>query len=319
MVENSQDIRYYIIIGRFSMEYKTFDELLAKSKGSLAKRMAVAAAGDVHALEAVIAARKSGLAEPVLVGDKREIHVILDELGVSLSGCEIHDEPDAATACKLAVRLVREGNADFLMKGKVDTNVLMGAVVDKATGLNKGILMSHIAILQVPGYHKLLTVVDGGMIPYPDLDQKRQIIDNTVNTLLAIGYSRPKIGVLACIEKVNRKMPETVEADELAQMNIRGDIKNCIVNGPISYDCAMSREIAELKGYTGEVAGDVDILIAPNIHAGNIMVKMLTCTFGAKLAGIITGAACPIVLPSRGSSAEEKFLSIALSAAVSGN
>ena len=300
------------------MEYKSLDEIVAKVKGSRSKRMAVAAAGDTHTLEAALEARKAGLAEPVLAGDKREIIAILDKLGGSLPESDIHDEPDAASACAQAVALVRNGSADFLMKGQVDTRVVMGAVVDKTTGLNKGLLMSHVGIFEVPGYHKLLTVVDGGMVPYPTLEQKRQIIENTVNTLRAIGYDRPKVGILACIEKVNPKMPETVEAAELAEMNLRGEIKNCVVNGPISYDCAMSREIAKIKGYAGEIAGDADILVAPNIHAGNIMVKMLSCTCGAKLAGIIVGAGCPIVLTSRGSSAQEKFLSIALSAAVSG-
>ena len=300
------------------MELKTFDEIIVKVKAASAKRMALAAAGDTHSLEAALEARKSGLAVPVLVGDKREILAILDKMGESLPESDIHDEPDEASACALAVALVREGKADFLMKGKVDTKVLLGAVVDKTTGLNKGVLMSHVAIHEVPGYRKLLTIADGAMVSYPTLEQKRQIIENTVNTLRAIGYERPKVGVITCVEKVNPKMPETVEAEELAQMNTRGDIKNCIINGPISYDCAVSKEIADLKGYTGEVAGDVDVLITPGIHSGNIMIKMLTCTCGAKLAGIIVGAACPIVLTSRGSSAEEKYLSIALSAAVSG-
>jgi len=300
------------------MVYKSFEEIIAKVRTRSAKRMAVAVAGDTHTVEAVLKARESGLAEPLLVGDKKEILTILDKLGVSFPESCIYDEEDAASACALAVALVREGKADFLMKGMVDTNVILRAVVDKTKGLNKGILMSHFGILEVPGYHKLLSVVDAGMVSYPTLEQKRQIIENTVNTMLAIGYDCPKVGVLACIEKVNPKMPETVEAAELAQMNIRGEIKNCIVNGPISYDCAVSGEIAALKGYRGEVAGDVDILVAPNIHTGNVMAKMLTCTCHAKMSGIVVGAACPIVLTSRGSSAEEKFLSIALSAAVSG-
>ena len=312
------------------MEYKSFDEIIARVKAApAAKRMAIAAAADEHSLEAALEARKSGLAEPVLVGNKKEILAILGKLlsgekslsfgkqGEMIPESSIYDEPDDASACRLAVSLVREGKADFLMKGLVDTKVLLGAVVDKTTGLNKGVLMSHVGLFEVPGYHKLLTIVDGAMVPYPTLEQKKQIIENTVNILCSAGYDCPRVGVLACVEKVNPKMPETVEAEELARMNARGEIKNCIINGPVSYDCAMSREIAEQKGYTGEVSGNVDILIAPNIHAGNIMVKMLTCTCGAKLAGIITGAACPIVLTSRGSSAEEKYLSIALSAAVS--
>ena len=152
------------------------------------------------------------------------------------------------------------------------------------------------------------------MVTYPTLEQKKCIIENTVGALLAMGYECPKVGVLACVEKVNPKMPETLEARELQEMNAAGEIKNCIVEGPISYDCAMSREIAEFKGYESRISGDVDILVAPNIHAGNIMGKMLAVTCGAKMAGFIVGAKCPVVMTSRGSSAEEKYLSIVIAA-----
>ena len=174
--------------------------------------------------------------------------------------------------------------------------------------------MSHFTIFEIPGYHKLLAPVDGGMVTYPTLEQKKQIIENTVEMFHALGYDRPKVGVLACVEKINPKMPETVEADALKQMNLRGEIGGCIVEGPISYDCAVSKEIADYKGFESPCAGDCDILLAPNIHAGNIMGKMLTVTCGAKMAGFIVGAACPIAMTSRGSSAEEKFDSIVLAA-----
>ncbi len=300
------------------MVYKTFLLLTERVRSfSAVRRVAVAAAADGHTLEAALQARKAQIATPVLIGDRDEIRAMLANLGEEVPAGDIHHQPDGAAACRLAVQLVREGAADFLMKGRIDTGILLKAVVDKEYGLGKGTLMSHLAIFEVPGYHKLLTVVDGGMVPYPTLEEKKCIIENTVDTLLALGYECPKVGVLACIEKLNPKMPETVEADALAQMNARGEIKSCIVNGPISYDCAVSAEIARFKGYGGAVVGDVDILAAPNIHAGNIMGKMLTCTCGAKLAGIIVGAKCPIVLTSRGSSAEEKLLSILLSAAAS--
>ena len=147
------------------------------------------------------------------------------------------------------------------------------------------------------------------------MEQKKDIIMNTVDTLQAMGYDQPKVGVLACVEKLNPKMPETVEADQLKQMNLNGEIPGCVVDGPISYDCAVSREIADFKGFTGPCAGDCDMFIAPNIHAGNIMGKMLACTCGAKMAGFIVGAKCPIVMTSRGSSPLEKYLSIVISAA----
>lgn len=298
------------------MVFRNFNALVEKVKGYPSmKRMAIAVAADEHTLEAALNARKEGIATPVLVGDKAKIDEILKEMGETVPVEDIYDVAEEAQACEEAVKLVREGKADFLMKGKVDTKVILKAVVNKETGLGKGGVMSHFTMFEVPTYHKILVPVDGGMVTYPTLEQKKAIIENTVSTLIDMGYDCPKVGVLACAEKVNPKMPETVEADALAQMNKNGEIKNCIVAGPISYDCAIDKNIADFKGYDSEVAGDVDILIAPNIHAGNIMGKMLACTCKAKMAGFIVGAKCPIVLTSRGSSAEEKYLSIVVSAA----
>ena len=298
------------------MVYKSFDELVDEVKGYPSmKRMAVAAAGEEHTLEAVLHARKEGVAKPILVGDKTEILRILETMGERVPAEDIYDISDPREAAEMAVALVREGKADFLMKGYLDTGVILKAVVNKEKGLGKGGVMSHFTMFDIPGYHKILVPVDGGMVTYPTLEQKKAIIENTVGTLRSMGYDCPKVGVLACMEKVNPKMPETVEAAELARMNREGEITGCIVEGPISYDCAVDGEIAKLKGYQSKIAGDVDVLVAPNIHAGNIMGKMLTCTCKAKLAGFIVGAKCPIVLTSRGSSAEEKFLSIVVSAA----
>ncbi len=298
------------------MVFTNFDQLIEKVKGYPSrKRMAVAAAGDEHTLEAVMHARKEGIVDPVLVGDKAVIVKILADMGEHVDEENIYDYPELKDAAEYAVKLVREGKADFLMKGKLDTSVILKAVVNKENGLGQGRTMSHFTMFEVPTYHKIMVPVDGGMVTYPTLEQKKDIIDNTVETLISMGYTCPKVGVLACVEKLNPKMPETVEANELKEMNKRGEIKNCIVEGPISYDCAVSKEIADFKGFDSPVAGDVDILVAPNIHAGNIMGKMLACTCKARMAGFIVGAKCPIVLTSRGSSAEEKYLSIVVSAA----
>ncbi len=298
------------------MVYKNFDELVAKVKGYPSmKRMAVAQAGEEHTLEAVLNARKEGIVQPILVGNKEEIKKILVKLGEEVPDCDIYEASSDVEAAELSVKLVKEGKADFLMKGFLDTGVILKAVVNKENGLGKGGVMSHFTMFDVPSYHKILVAVDGGMVTYPTLEQKKAIIENTADTLVAMGYDAPKVGVLACVEKVNPKMPETVEARELQEMNERGEIKNCIVEGPVSYDCAVDGEIAKFKGFESKVAGDVDILVAPNIHAGNIMGKMLAVTCKAKMAGFIVGATCPIVLTSRGSSAEEKFLSIVVSAA----
>lgn len=298
------------------MVFTNFDQLIEKVKGYPArKRMAVAAAGDEHTLEAVMHARNEGIVDPVLVGDKALIVKILADMGESVDDENIYDYPDLKEAAEYAVKLVKEGKADFLMKGKLDTSVILKAVVNKENGLGQGRTMSHFTMFEVPTYHKIMVPVDGGMVTYPTLEQKKDIINNTVETLVSMGYKCPKVGVLACVEKLNPKMPETVEANELKEMNKRGEIKNCIVEGPISYDCAVSKEIADFKGFDSPVAGDVDILVAPNIHAGNIMGKMLACTCNARMAGFIVGAKCPIVLTSRGSSAQEKYLSIVVSAA----
>lgn len=283
------------------MVFHNFDELIAHVKGQPSRaRMAVAAAGDAHTIEAVLRARAEGIVTPILVGDKAVIDQVLAELGEHIPA-------------------LRAGEADFLMKGKLDTSVLLKAVVNKETGLGKGGVMSHFTAFEIPTYHKLLMPVDGGMVTYPTLEQKKAIIENTVGALRAMGYDCPKVGVLACVEKLNPKMPETVEGDALKQMNQRGELTGCVVEGPISYDCAVSREIAAFKGFESPCAGDCDVLVAPNIHAGNIMGKMLTVTCKAKMAGFIVGARCPIVMTSRGSSAEEKYLSIVISAAAARN
>lgn len=298
------------------MEIKNFAELIDKVKGMPEmKRMVIAAAGEEHTLQAAFHARKEGICRPILVGDAAKIREILKELNEEVPEEDIYDAADPEAAAAKAVELVREGKGDFLMKGYLDTKVILKAVVNKETGLGQGRLMSHFTMFEVPGYHKIIVAVDGGMVTYPDLQMKKEIILNTVDVLHAYGYENPKVGVLACVEKVNPKMPETVDADELAKMNAAGEIPGCIVEGPISYDCAMSKEIADFKGYESKIAGDVDVLIVPNIHAGNILGKVYTVTCGAKMAGFIVGAKCPIVLTSRGSSAEEKYMSIVVSAA----
>jgi len=178
--------------------------------------------------------------------------------------------------------------------------------------------MSHVVLNEIPSYHKLLITTDGGMMMYPDVKQKQEILKNAVDVLLALGYEKPKVAILAAVENVNPKMTETQDAANLKELNQAGVITNCIVEGPISYDLALSKEVASLKGYESPVVGDVDILLVPNITAGNILGKCLLITAGAKMAGFVVGAKVPIVLTSRGSSAEEKYLSIVLSAAVGG-
>lgn len=298
------------------MAYTSFDQMTGRVRGfSGTRRIAVAAAQDLHTLEAVMRAQADQIATPLLVGDKAIISDILLQIGgYAADDCIVH-EPDPVKACAKAVRLVYDGNADFLMKGQIDTKFFLKAVVNKKTGLGRGGVMSNFAICTLPGYHKMLTVVDGGMLAYPTLEQKKALIQNTVDTLVMLGYQIPKVAVLTCVEKVNPDMPETVEAERLAEMNRNGEICGCIVEGPISYDCAISKEAAEYKGYSSRIAGETDVMVAPNIHAGNIMCKMLSYSAGAQFASIIAGALRPIILTSRATTSEEKYLSILLAAA----
>ncbi|KUO74117.1 MAG: phosphate butyryltransferase [Clostridia bacterium BRH_c25] len=297
------------------MVFSSFKELIQKVQNTGAKkRVAVVAAQDEHTLEAVFRARKDNIVEPVLIGDKVKIKSIVKSLNEDLDDeAIIHAESDADAAEK-SVKLIHDNAADFIMKGKIQTADLLKAVVNKEKGLRTGNVMSHFVIHEMPSYHKLLVVTDGGMMMYPNVEEKKQIIENAVNTLVAMGYEKPKVAVLAAVENVNTKMPETVDADILNKMNRSGEISNCIVEGPISYDLAMSRESAKVKGYDSPVVEDADILIVPNITAGNILGKSLVYSAGAKMAGFIVGAKVPIVLTSRGSSAEEKYLSLVLSA-----
>ena len=298
------------------MVFRNFKELIEKIQNAKSKkRVVVVAAQDEHTLEAVFKAKRHGIVEPILIGDKAKIKEILQQINESIDDEAIINVEDDAHAAMKAVEFIRENKADFIMKGKIQTSDLLRAVVNKEKGLRTGSVMSHIVLHEVPSYHKLLAVTDGGMMMYPTLSEKKQIIENAANTFIAMGYEKPKVAVLAAVETVNQKMPEAVDADLLKKMNQSGELKNCIVEGPISYDLAMSKESAKIKGYHSEVTEDIDIIIVPNITTGNILGKSLVYSAGAKMAGFIVGAKVPIVLTSRGATAEEKYLSLALSAA----
>ncbi len=298
------------------MIYKSFEELINKIKGGEKKKIvAVVAAQDHHALEAVFEAKREGIAEPILIGDKSKILSIIEELKEVLPEDRILDAKDDSASARMAVELVLQGKADFIMKGKIQTADLLREVVKKEGGLRTGRVMSMLVIHELPNYHKLLAMSDGGMMMYPSLEEKQQIIENAVERMITMGFDKPKVAVLAAVENVNPKMPETLDAKELKERNRKGIIKDCYIEGPISYDVAMSKEAADIKGYESSLSGDPDLLIVPNITAGNILGKALIYTAGAKIAGTIIGARVPIVLTSRGSSAEEKYLSIVISAA----
>jgi len=299
------------------MELKNFEDLIAKVQNNTAKkRVVVAAAHDEHTLESVFRARQDKLIEPVLVGDKIKIKEILKNLMIDFDENEIINTDSDSESAEKAVELINENKADFIMKGKLQTSDLLKAVVNKEKGLRTDKIMSHVAIQQIPSYHKLIAITDGGMMMYPDAEEKKQIIENAVDVFLSLGYENPKVAVLCAVETVNLRMVETVDADILKKMNLSGEIKDCIVEGPISYDLTMNKESARIKGYESLVTGEADILIAPNITTGNILSKALIESAGGKMAGMIVGAKVPIVLTSRGATSEEKYLSLVLSALV---
>ncbi|MBF4692544.1 bifunctional enoyl-CoA hydratase/phosphate acetyltransferase [Fusibacter ferrireducens] len=299
------------------MVFKNFDELVnAVQKSEQIKKVVVVSAHEEHTIQAVLKAQKDRILSPIWIGDKPKIEAILHELDETVDGHEIIHVPDDVEAAELAVSLIHQNRADFIMKGKIQTADLLKAVVNKENGLGMGTIMSHFAINEIPQYHKLVVTTDGGMVMYPNLIQKKQIIQNAVKTLKILGYDCPKVAVLAAIETVNAKMPETVDADLLKKMNQSGEIENCIVEGPISYDLVMSRSSAAIKNYQSPIVGDADILVVPNITVGNILGKSLVYSAGAKMAGFVVGAKVPIVLTSRGSTSEEKYLSLVLAASV---
>lgn len=291
---------------------KNFDELIKSAKERPKMKLSVAAAQDEEVLLAVEEARKLGLIDGLLIGDEEKIKKISSEVSIDLNNYEIIDEKDIKMAARIAVTLVSQGKADFLMKGILGTADLLRAVLDKEIGLRTKSLLSHVMIYSIPSYHKLIFLTDGGMVTYPDLNQKIGIIQNAVNAANKLGIQNPKVAPLAAVEVINPDMQATLDAAALSKMNQRGQIKNCIIDGPLAFDNAVSYEAARHKGIESPVAGDADILLVPNIESGNLLGKSMTYFGGAKSAGVVMGAKCPIVLVSRSDTHESKLYSIAL-------
>ena len=283
------------------------------------KTLAVAVAQDKDVLKAVFKAVELNIIDAILVGDKEEIINICNENGLNEINVVIVDEKDKLKSTAKAVELVSKGKAQFIMKGMIGTASLLKAVLNKEAGLRGNNLLSHVMIYDVPSYHKLLFLTDGGMVTYPDLDEKVGIIKNTLKVTKALGIEKPKIAPVCAVEVVNSSMQDTIDAASLTLMNKRGQIKDCIIEGPLGLDNAISKEAAEHKGIDSKIAGDVDVLLVPNIVAGNFLGKGMSYFAGAENAGVIMGAKCPIVLVSRADSAKSKLYAIALGSIVSGS
>jgi len=279
--------------------------------------MAVAAAADPPVLQALAQAREHGLAEAVLVGPRREIEENLRTEGLAADLFEIEEvDGDLVEQSRRAVELVAEGRAKVLMKGLVDTSILLRELL-RETRFRTGRVMSIVGLLEVASYPKLILATDVGMNIAPDLGQKREIVENAVGMAKALGIEQPKVAVVCAKEKVDAKMLETLHARELVAMNRSGELAGCLVGGPFALDNALSKEAAKHKGVADPVAGDADILLLPEIVSGNMFYKSLVYLAGAKSAATLVGAGVPVVVTSRADSAESKLHSIALATLLS--
>lgn len=290
----------------------TFAQMMEQAKRAGRRVISVAAANDKDILEGVKAAMDEGLAKAILVGDKELIIPLLQEVGLPLDMPIVH-EVDAKQAALTAVKLVREGQAQILMKGLVNSGDFLKAVLNAEVGLRTGRLLSHLAAFEAPGEKKLIFHTDGGMNIAPDLQEKKDILLNSLLALAALGIGKAKVAILAANEVVNPKMPATVDARGLMEMQAAGELPpDCILEGPIAMDVALNLEAAKHKGIASAVAGEVDLFLLPSIEAGNILAKALIYYAKFKFAGVILGATHPIVMGSRADSGATKLNSIAL-------
>jgi phosphate butyryltransferase len=296
------------------MELKTLNQFAEIAKQKSKKTIAVAAAEDQPVLEAVANAIKDGICDAILVGDKTQIIDISKLINFDLNNIEIIHEKNPAIASRIAVELVKDKKAHILMKGLVGTADFLRAILDKEIGLRTGKLLSHIGFFESQYYHKLIALTDVAQNIAPTLEEKVAIINNAVDLFHHLGIENPKVALLAAVETVNPKMPATLDAALLTMMNKRKQIKGCIIDGPLAFDNAISLEATHHKGIVSNVAGDADLLLAPNIEVGNVLYKSFTYFGGAVVAGIILGASAPIVLTSRADSDKSKLMSIALAA-----
>lgn len=298
---------------------KNFNEILQKVQQQSTKKVAVAVAQDKPVLEAIRDAKNNKIADAILVGNEEKIKSIAKEINMNIEDFEIIHEPDMKKAALKAAELVSTGKADMLMKGLVDTANFLRAVLHKEVGLRTGKLMSHVAVFETDKFDRLLILTDVAFNMYPDLKEKAQMIENAAAVAHSMGNECPKVAAVCAVEVVNPNMPETIDASLLAKMSDRGQIKGCIVDGPFAIDNALSEEAAKHKKVTGPVAGKADILVLPDIQAGNIMYKTLTYTTDAKNGCLLVGTSAPVVLTSRNDSHETKMYSIALAALVAEN
>ncbi|OPL09274.1 MAG: phosphate butyryltransferase [delta proteobacterium ML8_F1] len=299
---------------------KDFEDLMKAARHQKKMRLAVAAAEDMDVLQAVKEATLAGIILPVLVGEKEKIKAIAREIDFDISEVPLVEGTTLEESARISVRMVHDSEADFLMKGLIDTSVLLKAVLDKTYGLRTDSQLSHVMIYGSENYHKLLFLTDGGMNISPNLEEKVRIVSNAVAMAKALGIETVKVAALAAKEKVNPKMQATVDAAELQTLCEKGEFgEGVILEGPLALDLAISEKAAQIKKFKSRIAGDADVLLVPTIEMGNGIGKTLTYLAKAESAGVIMGAKAPIVLVSRADSYEAKLYSIALGSVVAAN
>ena len=298
---------------------KSFEELISKANQKTLKKVSVSNAQDEPVLQAVKAAKEQNIATAILVGDEAKIREIAASIDMDLTDFEIINEPDTEAAALKAVELVHNGKADILLKGLLETKTFLKSVLNKGVGLRTGKMLSHVCVFEIEGINRLLFFTDVAFNTYPTLADKVNIINNAVEDAHACGIECPKVAPLCAVETVNPKMQPTVDADNLTKMYEGGDFKGCQIYGPLSMDLAIDPEAAVHKGVTNPVAGHADILLFPNIDAGNITYKILVRTAKVKIGNVLVGTSAPVVLTSRSDDFQTKLNSIALATVIAGS
>ena len=298
---------------------KSFEELISKANQKTLKKVSVSNAQDEPVLQAVKAAKEQNIATAILVGDEAKIREIAASIDMDLTDFEIINEPDTEAAALKAVELVHNGKADILLKGLLETKTFLKSVLNKEVGLRTRKMLSHVCVFEIEGINRLLFFTDVAFNTYPTLADKVNIINNAVEVAHACGIECPKVAPLCAVETVNPKMQPTVDADNLTKMYEGGDFKGCQIYGPLSMDLAIDPEAAVHKGVTNPVAGHADILLFPNIDAGNITYKILVRTAKVKIGNVLVGTSAPVVLTSRSDDFQTKLNSIALATVIAGS
>ncbi|MGQ9683189.1 MAG: bifunctional enoyl-CoA hydratase/phosphate acetyltransferase [Anaerolineae bacterium] len=294
------------------MPYSSFAEIVDAAHRCGPQRVAIAAADDKDTLQAAHAAANERIADSILVGDGATIRSLAHELGIPLDAMQIIDVPDPQQAAVQVMELVRTGQADIAMKGHIDTGDFLRAALDRASGLRTGRLFSHVGVFEIPGFDRLLLMSDAGVVVAPDIVQKAEIVKNSIQVAHALGIVEPKVAILAATERVNPKIPTTLDAAYLAKMADRGQITGGIVDGPLALDNAISAKSSSIKGIRSPVAGQADILIAPDIEAGNMLAKAITYFARGRMAGLVVGGQAPLIVASRSDPHDSKLVSMAI-------